>query len=225
MAGRPSPIDAQAGTRDDGTPITVAEVITNALRTGSYFEQAAATAGVGKETGYGWLRTAGRLRIRARGKALSSLTPRPTAHERRCVAFSDSVAEAESSWEVTALAGLERLARGGITTTKTVTKRGPAAADGSPGPVLEVTTTVEQLAPSAQVLEWRLERRFPSRYGRRVEVTGAEGGPIALSMEERAEALADTLTAHLANLEAAKPKRRRAGKAANGDGTHESGQA
>ncbi len=214
--GRPSVIDAQIGTRpEDGAPITVADRILSALRAGAYFEHAAAQAGIPKETAYGWLRTAGRIKRDTRGKPTSELEGL-TPHELRCCEFSDSVAEAESSWEVGALATLERLARGGLQIRKTVTKRGPAItldADGTtvPGPILEQTETVETLAPNAQVLEWRLARRFPGRYGQRVEVTGADGGPLAVSLEERADQLVGHLESYLegvAAAEQAKPARK-----------------
>lgn len=178
------------------------------MRAGSYFEPACNAAGVSKETGYQWQRVAGRTKLRARGEPLDSIDT--TAHERRCVAFSDAVAEAESSWEVGALAALQRLAQGGVTTTRTVTKRGPDLQNGDAGPILDITTTTETLLPNAQVLEWRLERRFPGRYGRRVELTGADGGPVALTIDEddRVEALAETLEAYLQGVADAKPKRR-----------------
>lgn len=193
MAGRPSPITQVVGYREGtGEPITVADRITNALRAGSYFEQAASAAGVTKETGYEWLRVAGRARIRARGQDVNSIEL--TDHERDCLAFSDSVAEAESSWEIGALAQLERLARGGIPVEKTVTKVDAR------GNVLETTTTVEETLPSAQVLEWRLERKIPERYGRRIEVTGRDGEPL-LGTGERQEALVETFAAYLQGVE------------------------
>lgn len=213
MTGRPSPIDQIIGHDQEGNPITVADSITNSLRMGAYFEQACATAGVTKETGYAWLRTAGKLKLRARGGSLA--TARPSAQEKRCLAFSDAVAEAESSYEVDALSTLGLLARGGYAVVKTVVKRGPPApGSDAAGPVLESTTTTERLAPSAQVIQWRLARRFPARYGQRVEITGAEGGPVLLSMEERADALAETLTAFLQGAAAARPKRARSRKGA-----------
>lgn len=187
MAGRPSDINKTIGYRTDGSPITVADSITNALRAGSYFEQATANAGISKETAYEWLRVAGRARIRARGD-LDQIEL--TDHERDCLRFSDSVDEAQSSWEIGALATLEQLARGGIEVVKKVTKTDHQ------GNELEVTTTVEHTLPSAQVLEWRLERKYPDRYGRRVEVTGRDGEPL-LGAADRQEALVETFDAYL----------------------------
>lgn len=219
MAGRPSVIDQILRYRNDGTPITVADQIVNALRAGSYFETACASAGIHKETAYGWLRTAARLRLRARGVPLEKVKdPKPTAFELRCVRFSDAVAEAESSWEVGALATLEQLARGGTEVVIETKKTNPE------GVTLETTTRTETLGPNPQVIEWRLERRFPARYGRRVEVSGPDGGPMVLSTEDRAEALAETLTTYLQGVADARPRRRRT-PAAVTDGADEPGSA
>lgn len=205
--GRPSLIDATIDYRPDGTPITVQDRICAALRAGSYRGEAFRSAGLNRDTGYGYLQTAARVKLRARGGPIEALRPKPSAHELRCLAFSDAVEEADASWEIGALATLERLARGGIPQIKTVTKRGPDQADGSPGPILEKTVTEESTLPSAQVLEWRLERKFPDRYGRRVEITGAEGGPVALSIEERAADLAQVLDGYLKGIADAKAHR------------------
>lgn len=185
--GRPSNLTTVIGYTEEGDPITVGNRIVNALRAGAYFEQACSAAAVHKETAYGWLRIAGKARIRARGD-LDSIDDTLTDHERACLTFSDSVAEAESSWEVGALALLERLARGGIAQVKTVVKVD------TKGKVLETTTTTEHSLPSAQVLEWRLERRFPQRYGRRISI---EDDRESMSEEEREEAVLDVFDAYL----------------------------
>lgn len=203
--GRPSLIDRVLRISDDG-PITVAQHIANAMRAGSYFEPACMSAGIHRDTGYGWRNIAAKLRLRAQGQPLDKLTPKPTAHELKCISFSDAVDEAESAWEIGALATLEQLARGGIRVSKTVTKKDGKGDDAK---ILEVTETVEVLPPNAQVIEWRLARRFPARYSQHVEVTGAEGGPIQLSQEERAEELARNLESYLQGHADATPRRRK----------------
>lgn len=182
--GRPSPIDSTIGD-ENGVPITVADRIVRGLRLGNYFEQAAAAAGVHRETAYGWLRVAGKARIRARGRSIDDLAL--TDHERRCVEFSDAVAAAEAQWEVGTLARLEQLGRGGLTRTHETIRYD---ADGN---LIDRTVRTETLPPNAQVLEWRLTRRFPERYGQRVErLDGA-----SLTEEEHAAALVDSLDAYL----------------------------
>lgn len=196
MTGRPSDIDKIIGHRDDGTPITVADKIVGGLRVGAYFETAIAAAGVGKETAYGWLRTAGRLRIKSRGD-LTTLDL--TDHEQACVRFSDAVAEADAEWELRILGDLERLGRGDIEIGHTTTETD------AEGNVTKIVTRTERTLPDTRVLLWRLERRFPDRYGRRVEVTGKDGTPL-LSIDDRAETILENLKANQEAKAAAKPK-------------------
>lgn len=196
--GRPSDIDRTIGERRvehaDGTfelvPVTVSERIIGALRAGNYPEQAAAAAGINKTSLYEWQRIGARATaaVHKGHKTQRQLT----AHERRCILFSNAVAEAQATWEVAAVGRLEQLGRGGhevVTITEKI--------DGS-GNLTERTTKTETLAPNAQVLEWRLTRMHPDRYSQRVEVTGAAGGPLELSVEERADSLADQAAAFLA---------------------------
>lgn len=196
MAGRPALLTAIIGRNTEtGDDITVHDRIVNALRAGSYFEQATAFAGVHKDTGYGWLAIAGRIRIRTGGD------PNPaelTAHERDCLRFSDAVAEADAQWEVQTLLTLERLGRGGIPQVKTVVKRGPSPQPDVEGPILEVTTTTEHTLPNVQVLLWRLERRIPKRYRRPTDEDADRGDtPDGLTIEDRQVALLDGLDAYL----------------------------
>lgn len=210
MAGRPSKIDQIVGTRDvDGqqVPVTAADRITSALRTGNYFEQACAAAGVHRETAYGWLRVGAQLHARAAAYDVPFDDIDATEHERRCAAFSDAVAQAEAEWEVAAITQLEALARGG-TKIETVTVK-----DDGQGNVLERSTRTETLPPNAQVIEWRLTRRHGARWGDRVEVLGRSIDD-ALPLNDRAEALASELRAYLEGVaEFEKPKRKRKAKA------------
>lgn len=167
----------------DGRDITAAEQIVASIRAGNYVETAAAAAGIAKETLYEWLRVGANARHKpAHGKGSR------TAHERRCIEFSDAVAAAVAASESEAVARLEQIARGGLA-VKVETVKVDAT-----GNVIERTTRTEQTLPDARVLEWRLERRFSKRWGQKgsLEVTGADGGPIivdtldARTMIERA---------------------------------------
>jgi hypothetical protein len=52
-----------------------------------------------------------------------------------------------------------------------------------------------------QAAAWRLERRFPDRWGRqRVEVTGKDGGPLEVTLEERAAKRRELVTRMLGKL-------------------------
>lgn len=181
--GRPSKIDAVIGHDQAGQPITASDRIIQALRAGNYVETAAMSVGISKMSVYEWLKVGGQaaMKINAPGGNLSKLSQ----HERKCLAFSDAVREAEAAWEVDSNARLQQLAIGGVT-TKTVTEK--VDADGK---LLERTVKTETHAPSAQVLEWRLTRRFPNRYSQRVEVSGPGGE--AVPVEVRARSLADAL--------------------------------
>jgi hypothetical protein len=197
MAGRPSLIDQAVAYRDDGTAITVADRIVAALRTGAYFENACASAGVHRETAYNWKRIAARLRISARGVDVEDLPM--SEHERKCLAFSDAVEEAESTWELRSLSQLESAARG-QTITQTTTKEERVERDDGTFEWVEVerVTVTREIPPNTQVVEWRLERKHPDRYGRRIEVVPAGG---RLDPADHADALIDSLSAYLAGHE------------------------
>lgn len=194
MAGRPSKIDQIVGTVTDadGTErnVTAAERIVSGLRIGGYFEPTCASAGVHKETAYGWLRIGAQLHARAAAHDTDLDGIEATDHERKCAAFSDAVLQAEAEWETHALGTLESLGRGG-TQVRTVTEKQDAE-----GNVIERTVRTETLPPNPQVIEWRLTRRHSQRWGDRVEVLG---GSIdgQLSLNDRAQALSDEVRAYL----------------------------
>ncbi len=197
--GRPTKIDQIVGTRTiehkDGSTeevnVTAADRILSALRTGNYFEQACAAAGVHKETAYGWLRRGAQAVARAAmlNLPVEELDLPPT--DLRYVEFSDAVAQAEAQWEVQANTLLENAARGGVTEV-TVTEKHDAN-----GNLVETTTRTTTLPPNVQVIEWRLTRRYSERYYPRV---GFVFPAVAdeLSVEDKAEVLAGELRAFLA---------------------------
>lgn len=199
--GQPSKIDqvvAEVDVRDDtgtvtGTrSVTASERIVQAIRIGMYLEPAAASAGVHKDTVYGWLRTGAQAHAALATAEATGTPPRElTDHERRCMDFSDAVARAESEWELAANSQLERLARGDVEVV-TITEKVDAK-----GNVVERTSRTERLAPNAQVLQLRLTRRFMERYAGRIEVTGAGGEPL-VPEDHRARNLADSMRAYLA---------------------------
>ena len=166
-------------TNEDGTTstLTVAEVIVEAITAGAYFEHATAAAGVTTSTGYDWLKRGARAATAiAKGDTTRS---KLGAMDRRCLEFSEAVERAEAQWAVGANIVLERLARGGIE-QRTVTEKRD-----NNGALVERTTKTEATLPAAQVLEWRLERRFPDQYGRRqaIQHSGPGGGPIDIQVQ------------------------------------------
>lgn len=190
----------------DGVEITAAQAIIEAVRVGSYLEPAIRAAKVGKSTVYGWLDVA--ARARARTIAADHLTnpterakaKRLTKHEQRCIEFSDAVEEAQGEWEVAQHTLLERLARGGTVLTSTTVKvevvrdaQGQIVVGEDGKPVereLERSTKREVLGPDPRVIQWRLERMHPDRYGRRVAVfAGDDPGRGEVSEDDRVDRL------------------------------------
>lgn len=200
MTGRPTKIDqvvAYIGRGDDRRGVTAADRIVESLRMGDYFETAAAAAGVTKETAYHWLRTGADANAQLnRANLHGRKPPRLTKFQDQCRSFSDAVAAATAEWHASALTTLELLGRGGMKVTKvserTEVVRQP---DGSTvEQVVERRTTTETLAPNAAVLMWRLTRRFPDRYGHRVElVPGNDLVVDPLDDPDLAGSLADQL--------------------------------
>lgn len=208
-SGRPSPISQVIDHDQNGREVTVAERITEWVRTGQFVELAAAAVGVHKDTLYEWLKTAGRARIRAKGRDLDQLDL--TAHEAACIRFSDGVLQATAQWAARANFDLDRLSRGGIelTTTRSQAKYAiEREFNTETGEIREVerlvertvNTTTETTLPDARVLMWRLERRLQPYFGHRVEIetSGADATP-RIPEEEVSESLADALEAWLAN--------------------------
>lgn len=181
-AGRPSKLTEQ-----------LSDQLCAHLRTGHYIETACALVGLSKTSMYAWLKNG--ARHRDSNVAHSKLR----AHDRRCVEFLNAVEVAEAEAEEKDMLRLTALGRGGLEVT-TVTEKVNAE-----GNVIEKTTRRETLPPNHQVLEWRMERRWPDRWGRRstVQVTGKDGGPLELTTEERADRLAEDAALFLAGAAAA----------------------
>jgi transposase-like protein len=190
--GRPSALERTVGQRPDGTPITVYDRVEETLRIGGYIEDAAARCGIAASTFYKWRREGERLQ-QAIEAGVTSQT-KLTATEKDCLRFAETVAKAQAEGELLLLGQLERLARGGIEQTTTTVK-----VDGD-GNEIERTTKTSHTLPNVAAITWRLEKAHPHKWGRhRVEITGADGGPIQVS-EDRAETLADRLEAYLAGV-------------------------
>ena len=157
--GRPSIIDQVIETRPDGRTITVADKITNLLRVGAYFERACSAAGVGKATAYGWLKVAARANTELVGDPTYPLTD----HQRKCISFADAVDVAEAEAEARWLMLLEVLANGSDPNTDPPISIIREWYDRN-GTLTRRQVIRERILPNAQVIMWRLARRFPERY-------------------------------------------------------------
>lgn len=172
--GRPSSLLAVVD-REKNT--TTADRIVDLLRAGNYVETAAAAAGVDKTTLYDWLKQGARL---SRDLAAQRTRRRDLSqHQRALVDFSNAVADAQAESESRDVMRLAQLANGGLPQVVETVK-----VDGN-GAVIERTTKTEQTLPNAQVLEWRLERRHPTKWGRKqsLEHSGPGGGAIPVQVQ------------------------------------------
>jgi hypothetical protein len=160
---RPSTLTAKL-THKDGTTQTVAEAIVERLRAGAYREEAARSVGVRRQSLYNWLYQ-GALARRLRGDRLTRLI---TANQARCEEFLDAVERAEAQAMLTDWTRLAQLGAGGVAQVVITEK---VNADGH---LIERTTRTTHTLPDKDVLMWRLERRWPQKFAKRLELTGAE---------------------------------------------------
>ena len=190
--GRPTAIDRVIGEHD-GHPITVFDRIVGLIENNAYYESAFAAAGVPIDTGRGWLRTGAKVLIKI-GDCPVDDAPGLTDLERRCAHFSTAVRQAEGRADVAATLDVQKLARGGVLEQVTTIK---VDADGNE---IERTIKSTYTLPDLRAIQW-LQKHGPyrDRYADRVELTGAEGGPIELSQAERATALLEQVRAHRAH--------------------------
>jgi hypothetical protein len=177
---------------------TVAERIIQSIGAGNYFEQASDAAGVGRRTTLRWLRDGALISKRiAAGE-----DPKLTDNEQAYYEFWRGVTAADARWEVTALTQLEVLARGATQNPETGQWQGPSKTTittkrDKTGEVIETTTRTEHLPPDAAVIMWRLERKHPDRFGKRVELVGASV-PDPLTRDDKVESIGDTFERYLA---------------------------
>lgn len=152
--GRPSLISAQ-----------IVENILSAIRAGTYIETAAAFAGITKDTLYRWLKRGRREKRRLEKNPRS----RMSASETPYVIFADGVMKAFADAEVRDVSIIAQAARGG---QKYVEEKIIVDAKGN---VVSKQTTTKTIQPQWQAAAWRLERKYPKKWGRRVAIRKDEG--------------------------------------------------
>lgn len=161
------------------------EKICESIRAGVYMETAAAIAGIVKSTLYGWLRRAERARIKKDGT--------PYAKDLPYVEFSNALQKAAADAIARDLAVIDRAAQGGATrkVTKRKYERG-VAKDGADVRVLvEEMIEESEALPQWQAAAWRLERRNPEQFGRRVP---REIEPEEIDLDELTDDELDRIT-------------------------------
>jgi len=133
-----------------------------AIEHGAYMETAAAHAGIAKDTLYRWLKQGARDRDDGRNTQLSE--------------FSMSVDQALAKAELIDLQTISKFAAG----FEVVTQKIETVVD-KQGNVLHTRRQTEErkMRRDWQAAAWKLERRYPSKYGRRVAFTDGEGKAVA----------------------------------------------
>lgn len=197
--GRPPILDETIGTRAvlhpetgevvDTAPLTRQEQIVDDIRVGLNAERACARAGIDRDTLKDWERTASG--VRARQAQLPDGEPEPelTAKERLCVDFSAALHTAELEWQANMELLLQDLSQGGRRITVTTIEH-------KAGEDVKTTTKTSHTLPDANVIKWRLTRRFPDQYADRLQVEGT-GEDGAIPVEVRAKSLGDSLRVFL----------------------------
>lgn len=200
MAGRPTRLDqVHEIDRRTGAEITIGQAICRYLLQGNYLETACSLVTVDKSTVLQWLRDGARVHE----QRLAGLPRRNLSKYKRLAhRFSLDVRAAMAEAEARDVNNLARLALGGIpqqVTTEKLVARYDTAGNIMRDPrtdeilydVAERTTRTSYTLPDVRVLQWRLERRFPDRWGRwervDLDITGGGGLDDELSADPVAE--------------------------------------
>lgn len=213
--------------RGGGPDPETTEKVARLIRLGAYVETAVAHAGLAKSSHYEWMKRGSRERERRRALALeiekereddkarvrrlrteerkrrkqrADNDVRMREREDRYVVYADAIERALAEAEMADVAVLAQAAKGGAVVARTTRTR------------LDGTTLVtERLSePQWTAAAWRLERKHPDRWGRRMVDVSVTGAVATTEVQGAArEKLASILTRFVA---------RKANGAANGGG-------
>lgn len=187
--GRPSKMDQPARQNDDGSIVTIAEAVIEAVGMGQDYVAAAKGAGISTTTLHTWRVNGARAQTaQLKGQKIS-------AEDQHLVDFLNALLKAESNAELERLAIIHRASQPHQVVK--VVERVTVDAQGKET-LVERATTTETRPGQWTSAAWWLERRIPSRYARRLEVSGPAGG--AIPVEDRARTLADSLATYLAGV-------------------------
>ena len=213
MAGAPLALTKRiiVPTGDGGSKrVTVAQAIVDHVEVTGLRPTLCAHAGhVTREQVSRWLVAASRYAERAdRGKSL-------TANEQTILRFANDCAAAKARWISDRLETHRQIAAGGLTTAEVVETVDPTERDEDGRPkIIARRVKTQRLLPDARAIEWELARLAKEEgFADRVEVTGADGGPIETeSREEREERIEQELLAYQQGLADASKEASRNGK-------------
>ena len=191
--GRPSKI-----TQEVTPGSTHADVLIEKITMGLHQRAACDLAGINKSTLHRWTLEGSRLTALATQDKL----PKPTKEQLALVDFSDRLSKAYAEAEANRLAIIDRIAQGGVKTERTVVKYATKIVDGEPTRVeVERVVHTDTLRPEWTAAAWYLERTHPDKYGKRIELTGAEGSAL-VPPAQQAKALGESLAEFQAGVEA-----------------------
>lgn len=176
--------------------ITIIDRVDETLRQGAFVKDAAARVGVAVETLRRWQATGVRLRAAlaertADGEPVKTLADL-SRHERDCVELANRMDAAEADARTALLVLGQQAARGGRERVETTIKLD------ANGREIERTTRTSTTEPDTRMIQWILSHRWREDFGSRVEVTGADGGPVLVD----ATPIAERLRADLADVKA-----------------------
>jgi hypothetical protein len=169
--------------------LTVIDVVVETMRMGGFLKDAAARVGVDVNTLRDWRTKGSRCLIELNnGRRRRS---QMSQHERNCMTMVLQMDEAEAEARTALLMVTNQLARGGHKRTETTTETDAV------GNITKSVTREIEVAPDSHAAAWLLSHRWPADFGAtRVEVTGADGGPIKIDDAP----LIDRIRAHIADI-------------------------
>lgn len=196
--GRPTKL-TNTITLPDGRTQTTAEAIIERLRTGAYRAEAARSVGVTYSHMNQWCYEGAKARLAENHRPL-------TRNEKLFRDFLNGVEEAEAQAIFTDWTRLGRMAAGGaervVITEKVERVEDPEHKGRFVERLVERTTRTERTLPDVRALIWRLEHRWPQKFGPQVQVhVDGEIDHTVLDTKDRARALAAEIKDYLSAIE------------------------
>lgn len=171
----------QPGRPPKISPEIISAIIT-AIKAGNYMETAAAFAGISKDTLYRWLKMGARELqrvIKEGGRIKAKLKP--------YCRLSQEIEKATSEAEIRDVSMISKAAAGANTITETHEYYDER------GTLVKKLSITKQAGPQWQAAAWRLERKYPGKWGRNskdfapqdIPALVVEEVPMSYSMEKK----------------------------------------
>lgn len=204
LPGRPTRLKEQSLiTTPEGAPLTYEHAIYQTMQaTGLAATRCAEIVGLPRDTVSMWLNN-GRRHHEAQEKGAALLV-----HEHRLAVFFRETKSAHARWIAAQSEILTKIGEGGLITSEVTETVDPTktGTDGKPV-VTERRVKSSRTLPDARVVQWQLERLAKDEFSPRVEVTGADGGPVSFdSTGAAARELSDQVDAYVQGIEDTKAR-------------------